>query len=240
MRSVLAAVVTMPGRSVERTLRSLRDQVDRLHVYLNGYRKVPSVVAALADEYRLDPHNTRGSAGKLAWADQWDGLYLGCDDDLAYPGNYVATMRATVAQWSSRAVVTCHGRILRPDARSFHEASFAAHALRSVPEGRWLNYPGGCALAFDTALGVPVLTGKNVEEPLLAVWAQRHEVPIWLQPHTADWLTYLLPPPGDPREPPTIWNEECRTGFVRRNAPLLAFGDSGGTWVVHTPILAAA
>jgi hypothetical protein len=227
----LAAIATMPGRPLAVVLRALRPQVDRLHVYSNGRVQVPDAVRALADEWREDPENLRGSAGKFAWADTWDGLYLGCDDDLLYPSDYVATMRAAVAQWDGRVIVTTHGRVLRPTAVRFDDAAFVGRTVHGTP-GQWLNYAGACGVAFHTALGVPAFTRHNVEEPELAVWAQQQRVPIWLLPHRADWITSLLPPTMPPGS--TIWLEEKAMGFRRRNAVLAPIGMNGG-WQVHTP-----
>lgn len=231
----MAAVVTMAGRSAEWTLASLRPQVDRLAVYCNRMVEPPQIVRDLADVWICDPSNSRGSGAKLHWADEWDGLYLACDDDLAYPVEYARVMASWVEHWGRKALVTCHGRVLKSDARRFKDATFTAHALRDTPEGQWLNYPGGCALAFDTSLDVPAdLPGQSVEEAGLAVWAQAHGVPIWLVPHTAQWLTYLLPL----SHAHTIWNEEVATNFARRNAVLAPQGAKG--WTVHQPVAVAA
>jgi hypothetical protein len=205
---------------------------------------VPPEVKALADAWVLDPDNPSGSATKLQWANTWDGLYLGCDDDLAYPPDYADVMAAWVDHWAGQALVTTHGRILRPRARSFLHADFAAKTLDDVARGRWVNYPGGCGLAFDTRLGVPThVPGRNTEEPGLAVWAQRVGVPIWLVAHPADWLTYLLdrtaPLEPDPDQPGyTIWAEESAGKFANRDALLAAQGRTRG-WTVHRPAVLA-
>lgn len=236
-RPRLAALATIPGRPVASTLRSLRPQVDRLAVVCHRMREPPPAVRALADEWVVDVTDLDGSIAKLRWARQWDGLYLACDDDLVYPPDYAATMARWVEHWDRRALVTCHGRVLRARATTFRDATMWAHALRHVPLGIWLNYPGGCALAFDTALGVPDhFPGRNTEEAHLAVWAQARGVPIWLVPHRASWLRYLLPTAAmepDPTRPHyTIWAEESAGGFANRNAVLAPQGQGPG-WTVH-------
>ena len=241
MRPSLAVVVSMPGREqvLRRALESLHPQVDTLALFWNGsWESCPAFAKAIIDRGTIayDDTNTRGSGAKLHWSRTWDGLYLACDDDLAYPPDYVATMRSWVERWDRQALVTCHGRVLRPHAERFKDAEFTAHALREVPEGRWLNYPGGCALAFDTSLNVPPdMPGKNVEEGCLAVWAQTHQVPIWLVPHAADWLEYLLPLHGAHY---TIWTDELAHGFRNRNSVLAPQGRGAG-WAVHEPVAAA-
>lgn len=227
----LAALATIPGRefALRECLASLRPQVDEIRVVCNGFTEVPDVVRELADAWILEPDDTRGSAAKLEWADRFTGLYLGCDDDLAYPADYVDVMRQWVKRWKGRALVTCHGRTLKPDACGFLDASFA-RAPQQANTGAWINYPGGCAMAFDTRLNIPrVVPGKNLEEAHLAVWAQRERVPIYLVPHAAGWLRYLLAG----KDLPTIWAEEKAAGFVNRANVLEKVGTSAEGWRVN-------
>ena len=218
----LAVVVTMPGRPLEQALASLRPQVDELTVYCNGFDSVPKSVA-LADHMFCDPDNNVGASGKFFLTRKWDGIYFACDDDLRYPPDYVQVMRDAVRRWDGQALVTCHGRVLH--AGRFEAARLTYRALDDCPE-RWLNYPGSCALAFDTQLQVPDVFPKNNEESALAVWAQQHNIPIWLLPHRADWLQSLLP---DKYDGPTIWKAEKAAGFANRNAMLSQVAD----WSVH-------
>lgn len=216
---VLAALATVPGReaALAECLASLRPQVDLLKVVCHDTTEPPPVVRDLADEWLCEP-DSRGSAAKLHWARSHTGLYLGCDDDLRYPPDYVAVMDRWVKRWKGRALVTCHGRILAKRSRSFTDV-LAAHAPRQRTPGRWLNYPGGCAMAFDTRLNVPDrVPGKNLEEAWLAVWAHEHFIPIWLVPHGPDFLAYLL----NGKNLPTIWDAERGAGFANRNAVIEA------------------
>lgn len=206
----MAAVVTIPGRPVERVLRSLRGQVDVLAVFCNGFMDPPAIVRALADLIATDPDDLRGSSRKLHWADQWDGLYLACDDDIEYPADYAKTMAREVARWDGVALVTSHGRVLRPYAKSFSDCHYSARPFRDEA-GRWLNYPGGGTLGWDSSVlhvppDFPDLP-KNREQLGVALWAQDHGVPIRLVAHSAEWLT-PLPVTGR-----TIWAEEKRAGF---------------------------
>lgn len=216
MAQILAVIATVPGREValETCLQSLRPQVTELRVICHDVPKAPACVLRLADSWTCEP-DIHGANDKMRWADRWEGMYLACDDDLLYPPDYAATMLRWVRRFKGKALVTGHGRILNPRAKTFQDVK-RKWPPREANDGAWLNYPGACALGFDTRLGVPsVYVGKNNEEPQLARWAQRHRVPIWLVPHPADWLTWLLGS-GDPV--PTIWHAERKSGFVLRNA----------------------
>lgn len=230
MSGILAALATIPGRefALERCLQSIRPQVDRIHLVCHDMEAPPECTKGLVDEVVCEP-DTRGSAAKLHWARSHVGLYLGCDDDFIYPPDYVATMQRWVRRWKGRAIVTCHGRILKPESVEF------GNVVRFWPpqgatEGAWLNYPGACAFAFDTRLNLPDrVPGKNLEESHLAVWAQENKVPIWLVPHPEGWLGYLL----RDTDLPTIWAKEKRTSFASRNA-VFAAHVANHPWRVHT------
>lgn len=232
MSGTLAALATVPGREMvlAQCLRSLRPQVDRLHVVCHDMTAPPQCVRELADEWICEP-DTRGSAAKLHWARSHVGLYLGCDDDFHYPVNYVERMWHWVKRWKGKALVTCHGRIFTPHSRTFNHAA-AFWPPRGANDGAWLTYPGGCAMAFDTRLEVPdVVPGKNLEEVHLAVWAQMRQVPIWLVPHKAEWLQYLM---SEYKNIPTIWAAEKKDAFASRNAVMTEYLDAGHSWVTHT------
>lgn len=225
---ILAALATIPGRgeALGACLRSLRPQVDELRVICHDMEEAPEVVRELADSWICEP-DVRGSAAKLHWTSTWAGLYLGCDDDFEYPADYANTMLRWVRRWRGKALVVGHGRVLTARSTGFLDVSAAA-APRTKTMGTWLNYPGACALAFDTRLNVPDrVPGKNLEEVHLAVWAQENSVPIWLVPHAANWLDYRLE-----EGLPTIWAEEKGAGFQNRNV-VIAARSAIQEWTVH-------
>jgi hypothetical protein len=186
----------------------------------------PAIVRELADAWVCEPDDPQGSAAKLRWTREWSGLYLGCDDDLVYPPDYVETMLRWVRRWRGRAIVCCHGRVLRPRASGFKDASMSVNFHGVETTGSWLNYPGACAIAWDSRLQVPTRApAKSCEEAALAVWAQQTRTPVWLVPHAADWLGYSLQSDAF-----TIWGEEKATGFERRNGVLQQLRSA---WRVH-------
>lgn len=221
----LAALATVPGReaALARCLASLRPQVERIAVVCHDLEHPPDCVREFADEWICEP-DTRGANAKFHWASSWIGLYLACDDDWEYPPDYAATMLRWVKRWKGRALVTTHGRVFEGSPTHFRKAS-AGWGPRQRNDGGWINYPGAGALAFDTRLAVPQLPGKNVDEAELAIWAQRRRVPIWMVPHSAAWLAWLL----ENMQVPTIWAEEKANGFAKRNAVIATHAP----WQVH-------
>lgn len=220
MARVLAAIASIPTRAhlLPRALRSLRPFVDVLAVYLNGFDEVPDAVAELADLHVCDPKN-RGAEGKLHWAGQHDGIYLSCDDDFAYPADYVPTMVEAVERWGGRAIVTAHGREYRGEPSGFYD--FVRKRLgivhHEVKRGYWVNHPGTGVMAWDARrVRLPgEWPERNVADMQVALWAQRNAVPIWLIPHPARWIESFAT-----LDPNGIFRTSQAEGHARRNALL--------------------
>jgi hypothetical protein len=213
----LASLASVPEREhlLVQALESLRPQVDRLHVYLNGYEADPCCVQDLADKYVLSPEN-HGAERKFHWAQAHAGVYLTCDDDFVYAEGYVATMVDAVLRWDGRAIVTAHGRTYRPQARNVFDVVPGSVGIihKRVGNGRWVNHGGTGVMAWDASkLAVPTsFPERNLADMQLSVWAQLNQVPIWLIPHEAHWLKSLAS-----LDPAGIFRSSQAEGHERRN-----------------------
>jgi hypothetical protein len=206
MKDVWAAVATHPDRVslLPTVLESLRPQVDRLCVYLNGHDSIPESVTRLADNWVWAGEND-GDIAKAHWASRCDGLYLTCDDDIRYSPDYVQIMRHEIDRWQGRALVTLHGRIIKdhPKLEGVKLAPWAAKMITGGgprflqaqswlfgacnDEGRWVNEGGTGLMGWDTSvLKVPSKWERSGLDTQLAIWAQEHKVPIWLAPHRGE------------------------------------------------------
>lgn len=231
MCETLAALASIPGRAqfLPRVLFSLRGQVNRLCVYLNGYESVPDCVRELADEHVLDVEN-RGAEKKFQWASSHAGVYLSCDDDLLYPQDYVATMCDAVRRWDGEAIVTAHGRSYEGAPTHVHQVAPGSVGVftHKLTAGRWVNHGGTGVMAWDTRrVRVPSeWPERNVADMQVSIWAQRNGVPIWLREHPARWIRSLagLDPQG-------IFITSRRDGHRKRNALLERHGRQFG-WSV--------
>lgn len=224
----LAALASIPERAkfLPRVLASLRPQVERLHVYLNGWANVPECVRDLADEYILDPAN-KGAETKTHWSSS-QGIYLSCDDDFLYLDGYVEAMVAAVERWNGRAIVTGHGRTYRTGATHFHHVEPKSVGLfyKRVVGGWWVNYGGTGVMAWDASrVRIPnAWPQRNILDAQVAVWAQRERVPMWLVPHEGKWIKplALIDPNG-------IFRTSCRESHARRSALI-----ASTPWALHS------
>lgn len=117
-QKVIASLASIPGRldCLERTVRSLYDQVDLVRVFLNGYTQVPDfltndpkIVIAQSQVY-----GDQGDRGKFFWADSTaPGVQLVCDDDLEYPPDYAERMTESLKRYDWQCVVGVHSALLR-------------------------------------------------------------------------------------------------------------------------------
>jgi hypothetical protein len=192
----LAALASIPAREgyLARVLESLRPQVQRLCVYLNGYAAVPACVHAMADRYVLDPKNA-GAERKFWWADTHGGLYFSCDDDIVYPKDYVEVLSAAIAEHGPRVIVTAHGRSYLGRPRSVHEVAPGSLGLfhKRVDCGRPINHGGTGVMAWDArAVRMPTRWPmQNIADMQVAVWAQQNRMRMQLVPHQANWFKPL-------------------------------------------------
>ena len=215
----MAALSTIPVRQhlLEKVLTALRPQVDCLAVYLGKYTEVPTCVQALADLWKLDPDDYLGSEGKLAWTRSFDGLYLSVDDDILYPPDYRAIIEREVDLFDRQAIVTIQGARFPSKLHSFEDTKIVWHRWNQTSTvGLWLSMPAGCFTSHHTSLHMPDRwPEKNADDHQIAVWAQRHAIPIWGLPHRHDWCSYLLPKKD--KSVYSIYREEQQTGFARCN-----------------------
>jgi len=114
MDQVHVSIATLPNReeSLRRAIASLRGQVDRFHVYLNGHEHVPEFLNDHCFEVERSDSNN-GAVMKFWWANRLDGYLLFCDDDIVYPRDYVKRVVESIDRYGRRAVVGFHGIRLR-------------------------------------------------------------------------------------------------------------------------------
>lgn len=205
----LAALAALPRRFelLEKTIASLRPQVDRINVFINGYQgDLPGFLRA-ADEILCAAKN-EGAERKFWWADKHEGLYFSCDDDITYPDNYVAYMVSELEQHPGH-LVTAHGRVFLGRPGSVNEVAPGSVGIyhRRVDYGRPVNHGGTGVMCWDArAVKVPAASWplENMADMQLACWAQDHRVPMWLVKHEAHWLK------SDAiHDPKSLWKQSC-------------------------------
>jgi hypothetical protein len=186
-RRVVAGIATMPSRAATFPLavRSIIDQVDMLYLYLDGHEKVPESVR---NDPRVVPIFARdepglGCDGKFLGMlrERRSCLYVGVDDDIIYPPNYVSHLSRALAACGSCAVVGVHGIKLTSPFTSYLRDRRVIHFSRALGQSERVDLLGSGTTMFDTAVlkfDPRHWRHKNVTDIQLAVEATKIGLPM--------------------------------------------------------------
>ena len=221
---ITAQLATIPSRSesVRKTIESLLPQVDELHITINDVDAV--ALEMWVDEIRLKENDwskikvralrhlsNKGDAEKLFGADTLSGYVLTCDDDLIYPPDYAAKMIEVVDRYNGRAIISLHGRELKPGKiASYYAPSSRLEAFRclgDVPQDHLIQHGtvGTGVMAWNAdkvKIEYDWFQSPNMADVWLAVNAKRLGIPMVIAAHREGWLTYIDQPEGS-----TIWEQ---------------------------------
>jgi FkbM family methyltransferase len=192
---VLASVASIAPRErgLRRVVESILPQVDRLGVFLNDYKRVPAFLEHDKVEVRRSQEDgLRGDAGKFAWAGSTAGYHVVCDDDLAYPPDYVDRLIDGIERHGRRAVVGFHGSILADEVRDYHQSRRLLHFASGLETDTPVHVLGTGAVAYHaTAIGVSEadFESVNMADVWFALLGQRRRVPFVCLRRPPRWLT---------------------------------------------------
>ncbi len=150
-------MATMPSRAktLPLALRSIIGQVDRLYLYLDGYEEIPK---SARDNPRVIPifaseEPGLGCDGKFLGMvrERESCFYIGVDDDIVYPPNYVSHLADELATYGSQAVVGVHGRRLKSPFASYLRDGVDFHFEEPLLERQPVDTLGSGTIMFDTA-----------------------------------------------------------------------------------------
>ena len=198
-RRIVAGMATVKGneQGMLTAVASLMNQVDHLYLYLNGHETVPTVLNRFGDRITpvLDPDGSRlGDAGKFVGvAHEPASIYLTCDDDIAYPKDYVLHMCQALAAQEGQAAVGVHGCLLNQplthyyDPKTRHVVHFESLLMRN----RHVHVLGTGTVAFHTSVIHPTLDdfpAPNMADIWFARWLQARKLPSVAVSRPARWL----------------------------------------------------
>jgi hypothetical protein len=155
---IVGGMATMPSRAhtFPTSFRSVIDQVDRLYLYLDGHEAVPE---AAKDDPRVIPIFSRDvpglhGNGKFLGLTMETGrcLYLGIDDDIAYPSTYARRMSKALAAYRGSAVVGYHGSLLLEPFTSYAKSRETIWFAGALPKARPVDVLGTGTVMFDTGM----------------------------------------------------------------------------------------
>lgn len=240
----MASVASIPQREkpLQLVVERLLPQVDRLNVYLNGYRHTPMF---LQQPGIFIAHSTEngdvGDAGKFFWLGTSTQYFLTCDDDILYPYDYVARTVAAIDKYDRRAVVGWQGSILGSDFEDYYAngsrriLSFYSDLNRDTP----VHILGTGTVGFHVSafdIGFSDFRSPNMADIWFGLKAQQQAVPfIALRHRTGD-----LVPISMGSQETAIWRDCVQNAGSRLDTRALQNSTvkANWPWIVYDPPVA--
>lgn len=191
---VICGMATIPGRekSLLEAVDSLINQVDELHITLNGYTEVPEFLKHSKISTRVDPLNSLGDAAKFNILGKTGYLFT-VDDDIIYPDDYVDKMIQRIELYNRKAIITHHGRrmIKKVNTSYYHCHVRMVKCKYHHFSDEFIHIPGTGVSAFHSstiALTLSDFKASNMSDIWLGVAAQKYKVPIVAAQHKSGWI----------------------------------------------------
>lgn len=194
----IAACASIPERkkALAAAVGSLRDQVDQVLVYLNGYGDVP---AFLEDDEKVtvtrseDTGIDRGDAGMFYHIDQIENAYyLTFGDDIIYPPDYVSKLVAKIEKYDRKSAISFHGWDVKKGQRSYHNDRAVNHhfenelkqdtSVHILSTNSFGFFTGTCKISYS------LFERANMADLFLSKRLNEMNVPRIVAEHPSRWI----------------------------------------------------
>ena len=205
-------MAAMPERlaMLQRSIGSLRPQVDAVRVYLNNFDERPPFLSEQEGILSSDADGDQGDAGKFFWFNREScDYYLTADDDLLYPPDYVERLVEEFDARNRKAIVAVHGFVFSKPIESYvtsrkekYKCTYAlckAHSVHVVGAGTAILHPSTITIDSGT------FNKRNMSDLQLAIAAQIQHIPMVVIPREEHWIKELQD--AAPEHGHSIWKE---------------------------------
>jgi hypothetical protein len=191
-------IATYPAREryLEQVIRNFLSIgiIDKIRVYLNEYKEVPSFLINDKIEYIIGQANLKDT-GKFYWAgDIKDEYYFTCDDDLIYTKIYLEKHLKLLTKYNGNIFVTMHGKILNKNPKTFRDYYKFFHCNGRVLRDEFINFPGTGVMVFDNSkYSIPIEMFKyhGMADLWIALYCQLYEIPCMVRLHNPNKMNEL-------------------------------------------------
>lgn len=191
-RRVVAGIATIPERvkQLEKAVLSLVNQVDKLNIALNNFKKVPDFLFDLPCYNIIRTNGTDEQKFRQVEGD----IYLSCDDDLIYPPDYVQTILKGIEDYPD-TILTFHGRNFHsyPVKSYYRDYSTKYRCLDRVEYDTYVQIGGTGCMAFEVdkfELSIEDFPFNFMADIQLSIKARNKGIPIVCLAHEAGWIKY--------------------------------------------------
>lgn len=203
-KPIVVGIASVPWRETtcELAVRSLIKQVDKIHLYLNGYDSVPDFTTGACPYIKKDDlkkivvHRSQdygdlGSSGKWFGSQYYQQCrYFSCDDDILYPADYVMKMISKLER-HGRCIVCVHGANLKRPIESYYKSLRTIRFELPLNEDTKVEIPGTGTMLTDTSIFRPKVQEANYDDPQTAAKALKEGIPIYAIQRPERWLTNI-------------------------------------------------
>lgn len=201
-----ALIATLPEReaTLHKALLSIRPQVDRIVVMMNGWGYEQANHFGLWCCMNLGEHmvfmldNSLKDGAKFYYANANEGYVVVIDDDIEYPPDFVERMIERVEFYQRKAVVSVMGKVLkpRPIESYYKDIERSYRTFEAVDKDADVEVIGTCGTVYHHStcpdLNHTFFPGANSD-----IYASRYLKERGIRglvvAHSGDWLTNLMP-----------------------------------------------
>lgn len=192
------ALASIPSRQLglKKTVDCIIDQVDHIHVYLDGYDHIPDFLLSEKISVIKGSSPSVGDLGKLLPYQQLKDqtiYYLTGDDDLIYPPDYVTVMKEKIDKYERKAVISFHGaRLPQCNITSYYNDKRIqrSHFASALEKDMRIHIPGTGVMGLYTGcLDIKVRESfRNMADIYIGCMARSRNVDVICASRKKEWI----------------------------------------------------
>jgi hypothetical protein len=174
------------------TLHCLSPQVDHIYVWLNSYQKKPIVDLKNITFHMGEDVGATGKIKVLDFIEDTDFYFFMADDDIIYPTDYVSH---NLKYYNSGSILSSHGKIFESlPTKSFNHGDISGYYFGGeILENKQIHAAGTGVCVMDSTVVKQIpydkfLSNPNMLDIWISAWAHLYNIPMFILPHTKNWL----------------------------------------------------
>lgn len=205
----VGGLASIPSRAADlaEVLGHILPQLDRLHLFLHGYREVPPEAVHPKIQVCLAPADTPYRAsGKLYGLSREPGpcVYVCFDDDIRYLAGHVDRLVSALERYGAHTLVGLHGSTYRDQALSFLDRHRVYQFHRGYALSRVVDVLGTGTVAFvneHLSVDPTAWLHGDMDDIMLAIEAEKRGMPRVCVARPKSSIT-----PIAERQPDSLWS----------------------------------
>ncbi len=214
-------------KQLEKVIRDILPQTDRIYVYLNEYTYVPSFLIneKITVQLGIAARGDMRDNGKFYFMNEISyGYCFTIDDDINYPFDYIQQHIRKIELYNRKVITGIHGTIFAKPFVSYFENRNVLHFKESLDRDKIVNQLGTGTTGFHTSLIVPDVSSfidTGMVDVFLALLSYEKNIPLICIERKSAWLTAMPSEESDVN----LFSEFSKsankqTGYIKEICPL--------------------